>query len=89
MASHKVLLLGGHGKVSLKLTPLLLAKSWSVTSVIRNKSQEQEILDLGKGQLGKVDVLIDSLDDVTDESHAKRVIDQVKPSIVVFSAGES
>ncbi len=88
MASQKVLLLGGHGKVSLKLTPLLLAKSWDVVSVVRNEDHKQEILDTGKGQPGKVDVLVDSLDNVTSEAHAKHVLDQVKPSIVVWSAGK-
>ena len=88
MAIQKVLLLGGHGKVSLKLTPLLLAKSWDVVSVVRNEDHRQEILHIGKGQPGKVDVLVDSLDDVTSEAHAKRVLDEVKPSIVVWSAGK-
>ena len=82
-----ILLLGGHGRVSLYLTPLLLAKSWSVTSVVRNPSHKQEILDLGSGKPGKLDVLIDSLDDVKEESDAKRVLDQVKPDWVVWSAG--
>ncbi|RMZ91709.1 hypothetical protein DV736_g1036, partial [Chaetothyriales sp. CBS 134916] len=84
---NKVLLLGGHGKIALKLTPLLLAKSWSVTSVVRNPDHKEEILDTGKGHPGHLDVLIDSLDDVTEEAAAKRVLDQVKPTIVVWSAG--
>lgn len=85
----RVLLLGGHGKVSMHLTPLLLAKKWDVTSVIRNPDQEKEITDLGKGQPGKVDVLIESLDEVKTQADAQKVIDQVKPDIVVFSAGKS
>ena len=88
MASHKVLLVGGHGKVSMKLTPLLLAKSWEVVSVVRNEDHRQEILDTGRGQPGKVDVLVDSLDEVTSDAHAKRVLDQVKPSIAVWTAGK-
>lgn len=87
MAATRVLLLGGHGKISMHLTPMLLAKSWDVTSVVRNKDHESEILSLGSDQPGKVDVLVDSLDDVSDESHAKRVLDKVNPSIVVWSAG--
>ena len=87
MAATRVLLLGGHGKVSMKLTPLLLAKSWDVTSVVRNEDHKSEILSLGSGP-GKVDVLVDSLDDVTEEAHAKRVLDQVDPSIVVWTAGK-
>ena len=87
MPPPQVLLLGGHGKVALHLTPLLLAKSWNVTSVIRNPEHQDEILKLGKDQPGKVDVLIDSLDDVKEEGHAKRVIEKVKPSYVVWAAG--
>ena len=40
-----------------------------------------------QSQPGKVDVLVDSLDDVKEEGDAKRVLDEVKPSIVVWSAG--
>ena len=86
MATTRVLLLGGHGKISMKLTPMLLAKSWDVTSVIRNEDQRPEIMSLGKGP-GKIEVLIDSLDEVKDVSHAQKVLDKVNPSIVVFSAG--
>jgi dTDP-4-dehydrorhamnose reductase len=86
MANTRVLLLGGHGKIALKLTPMLTAKSWDVTSVVRNEDHKSEILSLGNGP-GKIDVLVDSLDDVTEESHAGRVLDTVNPSIVVWSAG--
>jgi hypothetical protein len=82
-----VLLLGGHGKISLLLTPLLLAKSYAVTSVIRNPAQKDAILALGANQPGKIDVLIESLDDVKEASQAQKVIDRVKPNWVVWSAG--
>lgn len=88
MATTRVLLLGGHGKISMKLTPMLLAKSFDVTSVVRNEDHKSEILSLGKGQPGKVDVLVDSLDDISKEADAKRVLDKVNPSIVVWSAGK-
>lgn len=88
MTTTKVLLLGGHGKVALQLTPLLLSKSWDVTSVVRNAEHESEILALGKGQPGKVDVLVDSLDDIDTVARAASVLDKVNPSIVVWSAGE-
>jgi len=87
MSSPRVLLLGGHGKVSLHLTPLLLAKSWNVTSVIRDPKQKDEILKLGEGQKGSVDVFIESLDDVKSDADAQKVLDQVKPNYVVWSAG--
>lgn len=83
----RVLLLGGHGKVSLLLTPLLLRRSWSVASVIRDPSQTDEILSKGHGQPGKIDVLVRSLDDITSEQQAQSVLDEVKPQYVVWSAG--
>ena len=87
MSSTKVLLLGGHGKVALHLTPLLLARQWHVTSVVRNLDHEQEILELGKDQPGKINVLIESLDNVKSEADAQKVLDKVKPEIVIWSAG--
>jgi Predicted nucleoside-diphosphate-sugar epimerases len=45
----QVLLLGGHGKVALHMTPLLLNRAWNVTSVVRNPDHESEILALGEG----------------------------------------
>jgi nucleoside-diphosphate-sugar epimerase len=89
MSVPRVLLLGGHGKVALHLTPLLLAKSWDVTSVIRDPKQQDDILELGKGQKGRIDVLVESLEDVKSDADAKRVLDKVKPDYVVWSAGES
>ncbi|KAK4947350.1 hypothetical protein LTR10_013718 [Elasticomyces elasticus] len=87
-STPRVLLLGGHGKVSLLLSPLLLAKHWNITSVVRNKDHEAEILALGKDKPGKIEVLVDSLDDVKEASQAQKVIDQVKPDYVVWSAGK-
>ncbi|OAP57791.1 hypothetical protein AYL99_08529 [Fonsecaea erecta] len=87
MSTTRVLVLGGHGKVALFLQPLLLAKSWNVTSVVRNPAYESELLALGKGKPGKIDVLVDSLDDVKEVSDARRVLEKVKPDIVVWSAG--
>lgn len=88
MAKTRVLLLGGHGKVSLHLTPLLLAKNWDLTSVVRNPAHEEEIIKLGDNQPGKVDVLIESLENVKSENDAQKVLDKVKPDIVVWSAGK-
>ncbi|GLB05192.1 hypothetical protein AtubIFM57258_011228 [Aspergillus tubingensis] len=83
----QVLLLGGHGKIALQLTPLLLARSWNVTSVIRNAEHENEILALGKGAKGKLNVLLSSLDDVKSDADAKNILDRVSPDYVVWSAG--
>lgn len=85
----QVLLLGGHGKIALHLTPLLLARSWNVTSVIRNAEHEAEILALGTGKPGKLSVLLSSLDDVKSQADAQAVLDKVNPEYVVWAAGES
>lgn len=85
--THNVLLIGGHGKVAQLLTPLLLAKSWNVTSMIRTASQQPAIEKLGQGQPGKLSVLVSSVADVQDEKKAKTILDQVKPDWVVWSAG--
>lgn len=66
----QVLLLGGHGKVAMHLTPLLLNRAWNVTSVIRNPEHENDIRPLAQGKKGKLDVLLSSLDDVKSEADA-------------------
>lgn len=86
--SNHVLLLGGSGKVSQLLTPLLLQRSWTVTSIIRNPDQVANLERLGVNQKGKLNVLVRSLDDVKSEAQAKSIIDEVKPNYVVWSAGE-
>ncbi|KAH6657149.1 NAD dependent epimerase/dehydratase [Truncatella angustata] len=85
--SNHVLLLGGSGKVSKLLTPLLLQRSWTVTSIIRNPDQVADLQKLGENQGGKLNVLVRSLEDVKSESQAKSIIDEVKPNYVVWSAG--
>lgn len=86
-SATKVLLIGGHGKVALQLTPLLLSKSWSVTSLIRNPDHEKDIRATAANLPGKLDFAFDSLDEVTSVSHAEKVLDRVNPEIVVWSAG--
>ncbi|KAF7716211.1 NAD(P)-binding domain-containing protein [Penicillium ucsense] len=82
-----VLLLGGHGKVALHLTPLLLNRGWTVTSVVRNPDHEKEILDLGKGRKGKLSALISSLADIKSAADAQNILLSTKPDYVVWSAG--
>ena len=88
--SPRILLLGGHGKISLLLTPKVLARSWDLTSVIRNPDQKKDILEAaGKNGPGKLDVLVSSIEDVKSEADAQKVLDKVKPDWVVWSAGTS
>lgn len=84
----QVLLLGGHGKVALHLTPLLLQRAWSVTSLIRNPAHESEILALGKGLKGNINVLLSSLEDVKSAADAQKIIDTVSPDYVIWAAGK-
>ncbi|KAI0170091.1 NAD dependent epimerase/dehydratase [Pestalotiopsis sp. NC0098] len=85
--SNHVLLLGGSGKIAQLLTPLLLQRSWNVTSIIRNPDQVANLQKLGESQSGKLNVLVRSLEDVKSEAQAKTLIDEVKPNYVVWSAG--
>ncbi|KAF3802542.1 UPF0659 protein [Colletotrichum gloeosporioides] len=85
--SRHVLILGGHGKVSQFLTPILLKKSWTVTSVIRAQEQVPAIEKLGAGQTGKLNVLVRSIEDVKSEGQAQAILDEVKPDTVIWSAG--
>lgn len=84
---HHVLLLGGTGKVAQLLTPLLLQRSWNVTSIIHDPARVASLEKLGQGQKGNLNVLVHSLEEVTSEAQAKSIIDEVKPDYVVWSAG--
>ncbi|KAI0107757.1 NAD dependent epimerase/dehydratase [Nemania sp. FL0031] len=86
-AAHHVLLLGGSGKVAQLMTPMLLQRSWTVTSIIRNPEQIAGLQKLGENQSGKLNVLVRSLEDVKSDAQAKSIIDEVNPDYVVWSAG--
>lgn len=83
----RVLLIGGHGKISQLMTPLLLSRSWTVTSLIRDPAQASTINALGKGQPGTLEVLVRSLEDVKNKHEAQSVIKEANPDYVVWSAG--
>ena len=85
--SPRVLLLGGHGKVSQLLTPLILSRSWQLTSVIRDSAQEPTIISLGENQPGKLDVLVSSIEDIKSQAQAQSIIDSTFPTYIVWSAG--
>ncbi|KAL2009656.1 hypothetical protein VTN00DRAFT_5463 [Thermoascus crustaceus] len=84
-----VLLIGGHGRTARLLTPLLLARSWNITSLIRREEQRPEILALGKDQPGQISVLVKDLEDVKSEGDARGIFEQVRPDYVVWAAGAS
>ncbi len=87
-APHHVLVLGGHGKIAQQLTPLLLRRSWTVTSVIRKQEQVPAIEKLGSGLPGKLNVLVHSIEDVGSQDQAAAVLAKVKPDYIAWSAGK-
>ena len=86
MAPH-VLLLGGHGKIALHLTPLLLQKSWTVTSLIRSAAQEPDIVSAAGSHGPGLSVKVHDIESVTSQTDAQAVINDTKPDYIVFSAG--
>ena len=94
MPAH-ILLLGAHGKVALQLLPLLLARSWSVTALIRDAAQTPDILNTrlsipaSSTTPGKLDVLVENLEDVKSPADASRILGRVKGcNWVIWAAGE-
>lgn len=86
--SRHVLILGGHGKVSQYLTPLLLNRSWTVTSVIRTPDQIPAIQALAPPSTsGKLNVLVRSIDEITSKDQAVDLLNEVKPDYIAWSAG--
>lgn len=55
--------------------------------MIRTAEQKPAIEKLGQNQPGKLSVLVSSVADVKSEADAKKILDQVKPDWVVWSAG--
>lgn len=84
----RVLLLGGHGKISLLMTPLLLQRSWSLTSLIRSSSQESDVVSAAGEYASNLDVKIGDLEAINSQAHAQSILDETKPDYVIFSAGE-
>jgi len=87
MSTPRVLLIGGHGKISQLLTPRLLSRSWPVTSLIRSPAQRETIIALGASKPGKLDVLVRSLEEVKTQAQAQSIITEANPSHIVWSAG--
>ncbi|CEL04940.1 hypothetical protein ASPCAL06064 [Aspergillus calidoustus] len=84
----RVLIFGGNGRVAKAMTSLMLARSWQVTSVIRNPSQEKYIQSLGDNQKGTIDVISLDLKDLKDSGEVRqKILDNCSPDCVVFAAG--
>lgn len=89
MAPHHVLVIGGSGKIAKLLTPMLLQRSWTVTSMIRNPDQVADLQKLSEGVSGsgKLNVLVRSVEDVKSVADARSILDEVAADYVVWSAG--
>lgn len=90
MAPHHVLIIGGSGKIAKLLTPMLLQRSWNVTSLIRNPDQVNNLQKLGEDvgtSGGKLNVLVRSVEDVKSVDDARSILDEVAADYVVWSAG--
>ncbi|CAD6442901.1 073f4970-ec7f-47b2-84ef-0873fcf6a515 [Sclerotinia trifoliorum] len=99
----RILLLGGHGKISLLMTPKILARSWSLVSLVRNEQQRGDILEVAKRagdikskegnlgvgdlEIGNLEILVRSLEDVRCVDDARGILELVKPDWVVWCAG--
>ena len=69
------------------LTPLFLARSWQLTSLIRDPAQKSTITDLGKNLPGSLEVVVSSLENVKSQSQAQQIINSASPTYIVWSAG--
>ena len=85
----RVLLLGGHGKISLLMTPLLLQRSWNLTSLIRSSSQESDVISAAGKDTSNLDVKIGDLEAINSQADAQSILDDTKPDYVIFSAGKA
>lgn len=83
----RVLLIGGHGKISQLLTPLILSRSWQLTSLIRDPAQKPTITALAKNHPGTLDVLVTSIEEIKTQSQAQSILSSTNPTYIVFSAG--
>ena len=56
----RVIIIGGHGKIALRLARLLTARGDAVSSVIRNQAQSDDIIATGATLVGLMPWMIES-----------------------------
>ncbi|KAK0511881.1 hypothetical protein JMJ35_005731 [Cladonia borealis] len=83
----RVLLIGGHGKISQLLTPLILSRSWYLTSLIRDPAQTPTITALAKDHPTNLSILVTSIEEIKTQSQAQAILSSTKPTYIIFSAG--
>ena len=85
----RVIIFGGNARISQLMTTLMLERSWSVVSVIRDARQEKRIQRLGEdGHKGQLEVIVHDLEDIKSVGDAENILNHAKPSAVVFAAGK-
>lgn len=84
----RVLLLGGNAVISRLMTSLMLAKSWTVVSVVRDSRQVDGLRALGRQQQGTIDVLVHDFETVKSTADARQILEKATPSMIIFAAGE-
>ena len=83
-----VLMFGRNGRVSRAMMRIMVARSWQVTSVVRNIEQKQDILSLGEHNPATcLDVLECDLQNIRSSNEAFHILEKIRPNIVVFAAG--
>jgi len=55
--------------------------------MIRTVDQKPTIEKLSQGQPGKLEVLVSSVEDVKTQGDAQKILEQVKPDWVIWTAG--
>ncbi|EEU48132.1 uncharacterized protein NECHADRAFT_75398 [Fusarium vanettenii 77-13-4] len=85
--NRHVLVLGGNGKIGRLITDILLKKSWTVTSLIRSEEQVEDLKKAFEGLPGKHHVVVHDLEQVGSQEKAAKILEEVKPDSVVWTAG--
>lgn len=85
--NRHVLVLGGNGKIGRLITDILLKKSWTVTSLIRSEEQVEDLKKAFEGLPGKHHVVVHDLEQVGNQEKAAKILEEVKPDSVVWTAG--
>ncbi|CAH0052198.1 unnamed protein product [Clonostachys solani] len=78
-----VLLVGGHGKVAPLLTPLLLKRSWTVSSLIRTHDQVAAIQSLEIDQAWKLNILLRDIVEILLLKLVAELLHEVKLDYIV------
>ncbi|KAL2810309.1 hypothetical protein BJX63DRAFT_423154 [Aspergillus granulosus] len=80
------LIFGGNCRIARAMAKLLLARSWTITSIIRNPQQAPRILELGEGTPGSINVLYYHLANLKTAQDAEALFNQTGATCGVFAA---